>query len=125
MLEKARNAICCTWRKAYETHVAWGLLEAARVQPHKGYSQAALRNMQWAVEQQQPNGWFRQNCLNDPESPLTHTIGYVLRGLVEGYRFSREPWLLAASIKTAEALLGCIRDDGYISGRLERTGEEP
>jgi hypothetical protein len=106
--------------KAYETHVAWGLLEAARVRPDKGYADAALRNMRWAVEQQQSNGWFRKNCLTDPVKPLTHTIGYVLRGLVEGYRFSREAWLLEASMKTAEALLTCIRDDGYIPGRLDQ-----
>jgi hypothetical protein len=33
--------------KTYETHVAWGLLEAARLAPAKPYAEAALANVGW------------------------------------------------------------------------------
>jgi hypothetical protein len=108
--------------KTYETHVAWGLLEAARTEPGRGYADAAMSNIRWALSLQDKNGWFDKCCLtNDPSSPLTHTLGYVLRGLLEAYRFSRDPDLLNASIKTAHGLLKAIRlPDGFLPGRLNK-----
>ena len=74
--------------KAYETHVAWGLFEAERVAPGCGYGAAGLRQVDWALTKQQANGWFASNCLTDAQRPLTHTIGYVLRGVLEGHLLS-------------------------------------
>jgi len=51
--------------------------------------------------------------------PLTHTLGYVLRGIVEAYRFSKEDSLLRTACRTADGLLGAIRQDGYLPGRLD------
>lgn len=105
--------------KTYETHVAWGLIEAERILPARGYADAALANMHWALKNQRANGWFANCCLTDPAQPLTHTIGYTLRGLVEGYIYSNDPKLLSASLKTADGLMGAIRlDSGYLPGRL-------
>ena len=105
--------------KAYETHVAWGLLEAARVEPSRGYAESALRNIEWALSKQRLNGWFADCCLNDASRPLTHTIGYVLRGLIEGYRFAREESLLQASILTAKGVMSALRMNGFLPGRLK------
>ena len=104
--------------KVYETHVAWGLYEAARVEPSRGYAEAARRNVQWALGHQQPNGWFGSCCLDEPERPLTHTIGYALRGVLEAHRFAPEPALLAAARRTADGALSALRDDGWLPGRL-------
>jgi hypothetical protein len=104
--------------KTYYLHVVWGLLEAARLAPTRGYADAALANVHWALVQQAPNGWFRQCCLNDPERPLTHTLGYALRGLLEAYRFTGDAKLLNASQKTADHMLRVMRKDGFIAGRL-------
>jgi hypothetical protein len=105
--------------KTYETHVAWGLIEADRISPGKGYAEAALANMHWALKKQSANGWFADCCLTDPARPLTHALGYVLRGLMEGYLFSGEDRLLKACLKTADGLLEAIRmDDGHLPGRL-------
>ena len=104
--------------KTYETHMAWGLLEAARLEPAKPYAEAALANVRWALRQQRPNGWFEQCCLTDPSRPLTHTLGYALRGIIEAYRFTRDDTLLQAARKTADGLLTAIRADGFLAGRL-------
>jgi hypothetical protein len=105
--------------KTYETHVAWGLFEAARVEDNKTYADAALANVRWALRSQQENGWFDKCCLEDPSCPLTHTLGYVLRGIIEAYRFTEVPDLLKASMKTADGLLAAIRmRDGFLPGRL-------
>jgi hypothetical protein len=104
--------------KAYETHVAWGLFEAARVEPNRGYGEAGHKNVLWALTKQTPNGWFRDCCLDDPAHPLTHTLGYVLRGIIEGYRLTEDPALLDAARRTATGLLGAIDGSGRLPGRL-------
>ncbi|MCK6554768.1 hypothetical protein L6Q96_09345 [Candidatus Binatia bacterium] len=106
--------------KTYETHVAWGLLEAARVTNDPRYAGAALANVRWALRHQSDNGWFARCCLEDPSAPLTHTIGYALRGVLEAYRYNREPLFLRAARRTADALLGVMRADGFIPGRLRK-----
>jgi aminoglycoside N3'-acetyltransferase len=104
--------------KTYDLHAAWGLLEADRVDPGRGYSKAALANVAWALAYQRNNGWFANCCLSNFSSPLTHTLGYALRGLVEAYRFTSDPQLLAAACRTADGLLGAQHDDGSIPGQL-------
>lgn len=104
--------------KAYETHVAWGLLEAARVEPRAAWSEAALRNVHWALGRQRENGWFARCCLEDERAPLTHTLGYVLRGVLEAYRFTGDEGLLQAARRTADGLLPALRADGSLPGRL-------
>jgi hypothetical protein len=105
--------------KAYETHVAWGLFEAARVESAGGrYADSALANVRWALGRQRPNGWFEDCCLSDPSQPLSHTIGYALRGLVEAYLFTRDSAVLGAARKTADGLLMAIREDGFLPGRM-------
>lgn len=105
--------------KAYETHVAWGLLEAARAANEPAYAHSALRNVDWALSKQQPNGWIADCCLSDPAQPLTHTLGYALRGLLEAFRYTGDPRLLAASLRTGEGLLGALKPSGFLPGRLD------
>lgn len=104
--------------KTYDAHVAWGLLEADRIEPHKGYVDAALSNIHWALGLQKDNGWFDKCCLSDPTQPLTHTLGYVLRGIIEAYRHTDDVALLDACRRTADGLLMAIREDGFLPGRL-------
>ena len=106
--------------KSYETHVAWGLFEAARVDPDRGYGEAASRNIRWALTKQRPNAWFADNCLTDPARPLTHTIGYALRGLIEGYRFSGDQEFLDAALRTANGAMSALAPNGFLPGRLRR-----
>jgi len=106
--------------KTYETHVAWGLFEAERVAPGNGYGEAGLRQVRWALTRQAANGWFADCCLEDPAAPLTHTLGYALRGVVEAWRLSGEADLLAAARRTADGLVGALEPDGRLPGRLDR-----
>jgi hypothetical protein len=107
-----------TGEKTYDTHVAWGLLEAARLRPGKPYAQAALANVNWALRWQRENGWFAKCCVSEPARPLAHTLGYVLRGIIEAYRFTHDEAFLKAASKCANGLLMALRDDGFLPGRL-------
>ena len=105
--------------KAYETHVSWGLYEAARIEGEQGFQDAADRNVYWALTKQTQNGWFQDCCLENPSAPLTHTLGYVLRGVLEAYEFSSNADFLDAAKLTANGLLKAIDDNGYLPGRLK------
>lgn len=105
--------------KTYETHASWGLFEAARVAPNRGYAEAGMRNLHWALSHQNDVGWFANCCLTDPVNPLTHTIGYVLRGLIAGYELTGDNRILAAARETGEGVLGALRPDGFLPGRLD------
>ena len=104
--------------KAYETCVAWGLLEAARVECSKSYADAALANVKWALKFQKDNGWFENCCLSDPSKPLTHTLGYVFRGILEAYQFCKDCSIFNACKKFADGLLMAIHKEGLLPGRL-------
>jgi aminoglycoside N3'-acetyltransferase len=104
--------------RTYDTHVAWGLLEAARVARSDVYGRAALANVRWALTHQRDNGWFGRCCLETSTEPLTHTLGYALRGTIEAYRYSADRVFLDAARKTADALVKVIDADGFIPGRL-------
>lgn len=108
-----------TGDKAYETHVAWGLFEADRVAPARGYGEAGLHQVRWALTKQQENGWFADCCLSDPARPLTHTLGYVLRGILEAYRLFEDRDLLLAARRTADGLMAAIGNDGFLAGRFD------
>jgi hypothetical protein len=105
--------------KTYDTHVAWGLIEAERIIPDSGYGEAALANIRWALTRQHDNGWFADCCLDDPCRPLTHTLGYALRGVIEGYRLAADPVLLIAARRTADGLISALRPNGWLPGRLD------
>jgi hypothetical protein len=105
--------------KAYETHVAWGLFEAARAGLEKRYADAAIKNVHWALTKQHENGWFGDCCLTDPTQPLTHTLGYVLRGVLEAYRYTRDATFLESATLTGRGLLGAMQPTGFLPGRLD------
>ena len=111
--------------KTYETHVAWGLIQAAGATSDrhsaKKYVEAALRNARWAISRQHANGWFDCCCLVNPDAPLTHTIGYALRGLTEIFLYTREADVLAAALRTAESVSARVGRDGFLAGRLDNS----
>ncbi len=105
--------------RVQDVHVAWGLLEAERVTPNRGYADAALKNVRWALSHQLPNGWFLKCGTNDRHPVVSHTLGYVLRGVLEAYSYSKEEDLLEAARKTADGLLSVLHlEDGFMPGRI-------
>ncbi|MGF1606897.1 MAG: hypothetical protein ACFB22_11215 [Rhodothalassiaceae bacterium] len=105
--------------KAYETHVSWGLFEAERQAPDHGYGAAGLRQIDWALTKMAPNGWVADCCLSDASKPLTHTLGYYLKGLVEAHRLSGRADILTAAARMAQGLASAQRPDGALPGRLD------
>src|SRR4029079_4485920 len=72
--------------KTYDTHTAWGLFEADRVLPGRGYAEAGIANVRWALTHQHPNGWIAKSCRSHVSHPQTHSRTYALRRVLQAAR---------------------------------------
>ena len=107
----------------YNTRTAWALFELALATGSEEFRAAAIRNVEHALGEQTENGWFRSNCLTQPEHPLTHTIAYCIRGIMEiGSLLDNETYLTSAR-RAADAVLAQQRPDGSLAGRYNGSWE--
>lgn len=100
--------------KVIDTRVAWALLELYRYTQTDDYQVSAVRNINWALKHQDPDGWFQGCALVDGEDPLTHTLAYAAEGLAECGRLLREPLYEGAAQLTVDGLLLRQRADGSL-----------
>ena len=127
-LVKAQDSDGC-WRKfpspfadsaeqCFDSIVAWGLFEAAEVDNSEEYFKSGISNVNWILKHQKENGWIDNCCLLNPSKPLTHTLGYAFRGILEAYIRSKDERFLEACINLADGLLKPTRNNGFLPGRL-------
>ena len=109
----AKGGVC-----AYNTHVAYGLIEVTKATNEKKYLTAAINNLMWTLNLQKPNGWFSDCCLSDSTEPLTHTIGYAIRGIWEGFEYTKNEDLLKSAILTADSIVKVVNERELLPGRL-------
>ncbi len=67
----------------YNTRGTWALLATAMIAGDAQLKNAAIRNLEWALTQQRPSGWFANNAFTPDREPFTHTIAYAIRGFLE------------------------------------------
>jgi len=107
---------------AYDVRTAWSLLELHRLRPYTRYAEAASRNLDWALAQQQDNGWFENNAFFLSRQwvlPLTHTIAYVMEGFQESWRLLGEDRYLHAVERTAGRLLRIFELRRFLAGEFD------
>lgn len=108
----------------YDARTAWGLLEAYSVTGDAAHMSAAVRNLEFVLTRQRPNGWFEECCLDNDQKPLLHTIAYTMEGLFEAGALLGEPRFQAAARRAADALLAKQRPDGSLSGQFDSNWNE-
>ncbi len=113
------------WRKhtsqgfvhTYNVRSALGVLLLAKASNQDVYQEAAVRNLRWAITQQDPDGWYQNAGFTPQEDPLTHTIAYTIEGLLEsGIILSDEPMIASARL-AADALRARQAEDGFLRAR--------
>lgn len=104
----------------YNAQVAWNLLELFLVTRDDMYRDSAFRSIRFAIENQRSNGWFQHCAFDDQSNPLTHTIAYATRGILECAALLHNDNYLAAAMKTADALLKLFNTDGYLRARYDQ-----
>ena len=114
---KADSGYALKGATTYNTRVAWALIELGLRTGEGRYLDAGRSNVEYALTKQLDNGWFGDNCLNDPERPLLHTIVYATRGILESGIALDESRYTEAALKTLDSLLNSQRPNGGIPGR--------
>lgn len=108
---------------AYDVRTAWSLLEVYDITKEKKYEAAATRKLEWTLRQQHENGWFDNNSFFVSKDkwtlPLTHTIAYVMEGLLESWRLTGRNEYLVATEKTAEKLLLIFELRRFMAGEFD------
>lgn len=104
--------------KTYTCLCAWAIYRFGEITGDDRYKKAAISVIAAALSQQQPNGWFAHNCLTQSDSPLTHTIGYTLQGVLEVGVLAKRPDFLNAVRRTADAMRPRMSSKGYLPGRF-------
>jgi hypothetical protein len=106
--------------QTYNVRAAWGLAWAGQVLDEPRWIQAARKNCDWALRQQQrPTGWFGHNGFSDTEVPLLHTIGYVLEGLLGVGELLTDQRCVEAARSGIEPLAAEYAGAGRLAGRYD------
>jgi rhamnogalacturonyl hydrolase YesR len=103
----------------YNTRSAWGLCRVHQITGEQRFLDCALRNLEWALARQHPNGWLPHNCLQDDSQPYVHTIAYAMRGFLEVGAYVGRDDLLQAAVRVGDALLSALPPDGFLPGRFD------
>jgi len=99
----------------YHTRVVWPLLELYEIVQNENYFKSSIKNVEWALRNQETNGWFRNNAFDLKSDPYLHTIGYTIEGLIECAILSKNKNWLNSAMKPAETLLDKLRREGCLS----------
>jgi uncharacterized protein YyaL (SSP411 family) len=105
---------------SYNTRTAWAMAELALVAEDSALLKASIRHLDWALKEQQENGWFRLAAFSRHHDPFLHTIAYVAQGLLEsGLRLNRHDYI-DSGLHTCRAVLSKVDDEGFIPGTFDR-----
>ena len=104
---------------SYNTRVAYGLAMVGKALDEPRYIDAAKANVSWALTQALDNGWLKNNDLEDNDRPLTHTIAYSIRGILEVGLLNDNADYIAAAERMAMHVMASQRRDGALPGRLD------
>jgi uncharacterized protein YyaL (SSP411 family) len=104
---------------AYDARTAWSLLELDELARDGQFLVAAEYNLAWTMRQQLFNGWFKNNSFSRKTPPPTHTISYVMEGLIEAERLTGEARYLNAVLRTAKRLLSIFELRKFMPGEFD------
>jgi len=107
----------------YNVRVAWAILTLNQVSSDEKRREAAIKNLNWTLTQQQDCGWFENAGFSPHEDPLTHTIAYTIRGLLESGQLLANQTFIQAAQMAADALIDKQAQDGFLRARYGRRWE--
>jgi hypothetical protein len=103
----------------YNTRAIWALAAMGVVANETGFLAATRRNLDWALSQQTPSGWFATNAFVPGKHPFTHTIAYAIRGFIEVAVLLGEERYLRVAETAARGLMARQRSDGWLAGTYD------
>lgn len=106
--------------RVYDAYVSAPLLELAEISNNAHFKEAAIKNLDWIVnEKQLQNGWFRDadNSRHKNTQPITHTLAYTMDGLLDAGLLLQENKYIQAAEIPARKLAEIFLQNGMLNGR--------
>jgi uncharacterized protein YyaL (SSP411 family) len=107
----------------YNTRTAWALLRMNELEFNADRERVARANLDWALSEQQANGFFDNCAFKRGAAPFTHTIAYAARGLMEAGTLLSDARFKHSARRCADAALLQLRANGYLPGQIAINGE--
>jgi hypothetical protein len=104
---------------AYNTRTAWSLLCLYRTSRDARYQEAAMRNVEWALGQQESDGWLRHNQFEPDRPANTHSLAYAAEGFIEAYAELGDGRFLDAGKRIAVQALHLFEARGSLPAELD------
>ncbi len=106
----------------YNTRTAWALLRMNQIEYSGDRERVARANLDWALKEQQPSGFFDQCAFERGTAPFTHTIAYATRGLLEAGMLLGDDRYISAAVRCADSALTHLEEDGFLPGQIAKDG---
>jgi len=108
----------------YNVRAAWALIQLGLLSGSRDFIEAGRKNVEWSLGQQLDNGYFLHNHFRKGQKALTHSIGYVMRGILEAYLLLGEKRYLDCLKKTADKLVAIYGIRRRIVSELDENWKE-
>jgi len=99
----------------YHSRVSWMLLQLYELTRNSVYKDVAVKNLNWALGFQKPNGW----CVPTSQE-TTHFIAYAGRGMLEASQITGNKAYLVFTQKLADALIQLQLPNGMLYGEYDQ-----
>jgi len=99
----------------YHCRVSWMLLQLHELTQDNAYKDLAVRNLDWALGFQRPNGW----CVSTNRE-TTHFIAYAARGMLESSQITGSKAYLDFAQRLADALIKLQLPNGMLYGEYNQ-----
>ena len=106
----------------YNSRTAWALLLFNALEPDARREAVARSNLDWAVTEQRPSGFFDRCSFARGEAPFSHTIAYAAGGLLEAGLLLREPRYGESAARCADATMHLLDDAGRLPSTVAVDG---
>ena len=91
-----------TQKHSYYTRVAAAMYKYAEIANDQTIKAAALKNIDWVIDNQMENGFFRYSSFVENIPAYLHTLIYILEGFLDVYELNNDKRILEAILKNAE-----------------------
>ncbi len=108
--------------RVYDSYVDVPLIHLSTITKDTKYREAAIKNLNWIIENKQnSNGWFQDcdNTIKHNDKPILHTICYTIDGLIESGILLNEPKFIKAGKIAADALNDFYQKHSLLKGRFD------
>lgn len=105
--------------RSYYSEVSWALLLLWRLTGVDRFRDGAIRNLEWVVGQQAPNGFFKRSGFETGKPAVLHTIAYTIQGVFESGQLLGDGALEASSRKAADKLARLQQRSGILYGSYD------